>query len=81
MKTLIVAMKAVTALVTKRIINRRNKSIKNKYLGLYINSVGKMYYSEAPNSNYFLRNKDRHTPVWNKKTKRKTDYEVLKNTW
>jgi hypothetical protein len=51
--------------------NRREKRIKNKFLGLYMESVGRTYLSDPQNLGEFRRNKERHNSVWNKRVKPK----------
>jgi hypothetical protein len=59
---------------------REEKRIKNKFLGLYVESVGQYYFSD----NTFGEgrpNKERNVkPLWNRKEKKKSPYEVMKKT-
>lgn len=50
---------------------RRAKQIKNKFFSLYLDSVGKTYLFDPQNMGDFRRNKEIHTPVWNKRVKPK----------
>jgi hypothetical protein len=73
-----------SAKVAKMIVDRRNKTreqrIKTKFLGLYLTSVGKSFYSDPRNLGEPLRNKDKHKFLWNKAVKKKTDYEILQRS-
>ena len=68
-------MKTFLNKVSKTIIdwrnNRRDKRIKNKFLGLYMDSVGRTYYSDPQNLGELRRNKERHKILWNRNLKGK----------
>lgn len=50
---------------------RQAKLNKNKFFAIYLDSVGKTYFSDPENTGDFKRNKEIHRPVWNKNVKPK----------
>lgn len=65
----------IAATIVKSFVEWRNKrrvkQIRNKFFPLYLESVGQTYFSDPQNTGDFRRNKERHTPVWNKHVKPK----------
>lgn len=50
---------------------RRAQQARTKFFSVYLESVGRVYFSDPQNTGELKRNKEIHNTVWNKKVKPK----------
>jgi hypothetical protein len=59
---------------------RQEKRIRNKWLGLYMESIGKVNYFDNGFGEGRINKEKYARPVWNRGVKPLTSYEVMKKT-
>lgn len=73
-------MNKVLKFVSDRLNKRQEKRIRNKWLGLYMESIGKVHYFDNGFGEGRVNKEKYARPVWNRRVKPLTTYEVMKKT-